>query len=534
MRQRAEFDGTPAAPGHAAGPLHPIQDHVAARAPADDPACERRELNDAIEAAIGSIRSAASDLSSADAEILDFQIAMLEDEALAAPAMTRIAAGDDAATAWSHAIDVLVEDYQQADDPYFQARVSDLRDLHDRVHHHLSGTAPPPLPAAAVLAGEDLTPSRFLSVDWSQGGGIALFGGSASSHVAMLARARAVPMVVGLGAIDLAGHRNAIIDGTSGRLVLSPSEEDRAVFETAKRTEADDNQHRRMAATRPAVTKDGIAVSVMTNLVDPQELDDLDPAICDGVGLVRTEFLFYGPRGLPDEETQFQAYKRIAEWAAPKPVVLRTLDAGGDKPITGVTVAGEANPFLGLRGIRLSLARPEIFRVQLRAMARASACGNVRIMLPMVTVPEEIDSAAAHLNSVVAELERDGVAHARPPLGIMVEVPAVAIVPELYDKAAFFSIGSNDLTQYTTAAARDHPDVAALCSAAHPAVASLIGHVVAEGNRLGRDVSLCGDMGGDLTHLPSLLASGLRSISVAPTQVGRVKDAIAGIAVTSS
>ena len=178
----------------------------------------------------------------------------------------------------------------------------------------------------------------------------------------------------------------------------------------------------------PAVTADGVPIAVMINVAEPEELDRLDPAICDGIGLVRTEFLFGA--GLPDEETQYRAYRRIAEWAAGKPVVLRTLDAGGDKPIAGLTIAGESNPFLGTRGIRLSLARPDIFRVQLRAMARAAVVhGNVKVMLPMVTVPDEIDRAAALLDAVVAELEAERVPCLRPPLGIMVEVPAVAIAP---------------------------------------------------------------------------------------------------------
>jgi phosphotransferase system enzyme I (PtsI) len=264
----------------------------------------------------------------------------------------------------------------------------------------------------------------------------------------------------------------------------------------------------------------------MINIAGPDELDALDPAVCDGIGLVRTEFLFHGAN-LPDEETQYAAYARMVTWAGDRPVVLRTLDAGGDKPIDGLTVPGESNPFLGTRGIRLSLARPDIFRIQLRAMARAAALGDVRIMLPMVTVPEEIDRSAALLDTVVDELSLARVPCRRPPLGIMVEVPAVAVVPEVFASAAFFSIGSNDLTQYVTASARDISAVAALNDPGHPAVVGLIRNVVAEGARLQRNVSLCGDMGGEPKHLPALLAAGLRSVSVAPPLVGRAKRAIA-------
>ena len=387
------------------------------------------------------------------------------------------------------------------------------------------------LPDGAVIAGEELTPTRFLSVDWTRGGGIALFAGSPSSHVAMLARSRGVPMVVGLGPVDVSGHVEAIVDGDTGRIVLSPQGADWSAFKAARTSNAARDVSENRAAVRPAATRDGVPIAVMINVAEPEELDRIDPAICDGIGLVRSEFLFNRGDGLPDEETQYRAYRRIVEWAGSRPVVLRTLDAGGDKPIAGLTIAGESNPFLGTRGIRLSLARLDVFRVQLRAMARAAVHGNVKIMLPMVTVPTEIDRAAALLDAVVAELDAERVPCLRPPLGIMVEVPAVAIVPELFASAAFFSIGSNDLTQYVTASARDIAAVADLNDPGHPAVIALIERVVAEGARLGREVSLCGDMGGDAVHLPALIAAGLRTVSVAPPLVGRVKQAIATIAV---
>jgi phosphoenolpyruvate-protein phosphotransferase (PTS system enzyme I) len=453
---------------------------------------------------------------------------MLEDDVLAAPAFERIAAGEDAVSAWRDAVAEQIADYQEGDE-YFRARSSDLRDLRDTVLRHLSGEAAARLPEGAVLAGDDITPSRFLTIDWTRGGGIALFAGSAQSHVAMLARSRGVPMIVGIGPLDLKGHQTAIVDGDAGRIVLSPRASDWSEFETAQARAASRVMAEVAIINRPATTRDGVPVQVMVNVAEPEELDRLNPAMCDGIGLVRTEFLFSRGSGLPDEETQYRAYRRIAEWAAPNPVTLRTLDAGGDKPVRGLTVDGESNPFLGTRGIRLSLARPDVFRVQLRAMARAAVHGNVKVMLPMVTVPDEIDRAAALLDAAVAELDREGVPCRRPPLGIMVEVPAVAIVPALFARAAFFSIGSNDLAQYVTAAARDIAAVSALNDPGHPAVISLIGQVVMAATKLGREVSLCGDMGGDPKHLPMLIAAGLRAVSVAPPLVGRVKAAIAAL-----
>lgn len=526
MPQAVEHRGRPASPGLAAGPLVLLDRPRGTRRASGDPARERADLEAAIAGAVNAVRTLAEATGGDAAEILEFQAAMLEDEALTAPALSRIEAGIDALTAWIETLAAQIGDYEASDDDYFRARAADLRDLRDEVARRLSGEADIILPEAAVLTGEDVTPTRFLSIDWSRGGGIALFAGSPSSHVAMLARSRGVPMIVGLGAVDLTGHDAAIVDAYSGRVILSPRDEHWSAYEAARNEEAGRAGQEAEAALGPARTRDGVPVAVMINVAAPEELDRLDPAICDGIGLVRTEFLFH-KAGIPDEDTQYRAYRRIVEWAAPKPVVLRTLDAGGDKPIPGLTVDGESNPFLGTRGIRLCLARPEIFRVQLRAMARAAVHGNARIMLPMVTVPEEIDRAADLLDEAVAELAAEGVLHVRPPLGIMVEVPAVAVVPELFARAAFFSIGSNDLTQYVTASARDITAVAALNDAGHPAVAELVRRVVDCGNARGIDVSLCGDMGGDPRHIPSLITAGLRSVSVAPPQVGRAKLAIA-------
>lgn len=525
MLQAVEHHGRPASPGLAAGPLVFLDRPRGTRRASGDPAREREDLRAAISGAIEALRTLADKAGGDAADILEFQVAMLEDDALTAPCFDRIDANADASSAWTETLAVLIADYESSDDDYFRARAADCRDLRDEVARRLCGEAEMLLPEGAILTGEDVTPSRFLSVDWSRGGGIALFAGSPSSHVAMLARSRGVPMIVGLGALDLAGHRDAIVDAYSGRIVLSPGHDHLSEHETARIDAAGRAGIEAEAALRPARTRDGVPVAVMINVAGPEELDALDPAMCDGIGLVRTEFLFH--HGIPDEDTQYRAYRRILEWASPKPVVLRTLDAGGDKPIPGLTVDGESNPFLGTRGIRLCLARPDIFRIQLRAMARAAAHRNAKIMLPMVTVPEEIDRAAALLDDVVAELAAVAIPHARPPLGVMVEVPAVAVVPELFAKAAFFSIGSNDLTQYVTAAARDVTAVSALVDPGHPAVVALVARVVDAGRRLGIDVSLCGDMGGDPQYIPALLAAGLRSVSVAPPQVGRTKLAIA-------
>lgn len=530
MPEMLELTGRAAAPGLARGPVHWIADLADLHRHAGLPVEEKAALQAAIQAATLDLAGLMAAADEEGAAILEFQVAMLEDDALSAPALALVATGIEAGSAWSTTLAEQIADYQSSGDAYFSARAADLEDLRDRVLSHLlDDDTSDTVPTGSIVLGRDLTPSRFLAIDWTRGGAIALAEGSPSSHVAMLARSRGVPMAVGLGPIPRGGFADAIVDGEHGRLVLDPSAEAIAAYAEARADAAGQAVREAAMLEHPAVTVDGVHIAVLINVAEPDELATIDPMICDGVGLVRTEFLFSRPSGLPDEQAQYAAYRRILEWAGDRPVTIRTVDAGGDKPVAGLTVDGETNPFLGLRGVRLSLERQDIFRVQLSALARAAIHGNLKVMLPMVTIPEEIATVAALFDEVVADLQRDDVPAKRPPLGIMVEVPAVAIVPQLFSEAAFFSIGSNDLTQYATASARDIAAVAALNDSGHPAVIALIRNTVEAGRALGIDVSLCGDMGGDPRHLPALIAAGLRSVSVAPPLVGRVKLAIASI-----
>lgn len=520
--------GQSASPGVAIGALFVLQSAITGRRGAGTPAEENAALTDAIEAATAELAELIGRAEGEAAEILTFQVAMLGDEELTASARGEIAGGIAADLAWRNALDAQIADYSASEDEYFRARAGDLIDIRDRVLQQLCGAQLQELPQGAVIAAEDLTPSRFLSHDWRNGGAIALSKGSPSSHVAMLARARHVPMVVGVGfdTAQLKPGAPAIVDGEAGIIILEPEAESR---QAARHRIADEVRLDGAAEhylKRPAVTRDGTAVAVFINLASPDELTDLDPAICDGIGLVRTELLFHGDGGLPNEERQVAVYRRILEWAAGRAVIVRTLDAGGDKPIPGLTLE-ESNPFLGLRGLRLSLQRPEVFRTQLRALCRAAVAGELKIMLPMVTAPAELAAARRHLEAVVAELAQDGIPHRRPPLGIMVEVPSVAVTPERFE-AEFFSIGSNDLTQYVMAAARDLNSVAHLADTADPAVLHLIERVVDHAAVEGVEVSLCGDAASDPELVPILLRSGLRKLSAAPAAVARVKAAIAG------
>ncbi len=524
------YRGEPASPGLAMGALVRVAAHAPAVVETVGPASAEKIR---LEAAIGQAKSELAALIAANdamgADILEFQRELLDDSALAEAAFAAIASGSGAVAAWRTALGEQIFAYESADDDYFRARAGDLADLRDRVVAALTGAngaAREDFPDGAILLAGDLTPSRFLAMDWHRLGGAALTAGSRASHVAMLARARGVPLLTGLRGEPVALAEEAVLDAQDGVLVVSPNAGTRALY--AKRIAAAQDQHRRALAAlaHPAVTPAGQRIEVMVNVDDPGAVADEILAASDGVGLLRTEFLFIGRHRLPTEDEQHAAYVRILDRLGGKPVVIRTLDVGGDKPLPGINIAVETNPFLGLRGIRLCLEMPELFRPQVRALLRAGVHRALRVMLPMIATADELTETQQVFTSCLAELRAQGVAAELPPLGIMVETPAAAIAIDLLD-AAFYSIGSNDLTQYVMAAARDSGGrVAALNDPGHPAVIRLIKHVVAHGEANTRPVSLCGDMASDPALLKRLLATGLKRLSVAPAALGRIKLAI--------
>lgn len=553
--------GQPASPGYARGPVHvldgflngaqqvyhdPEGDPAAIgglpqEQPVPDPAREAIKLSRAIATAADEMRVFISSLD-ADASrnrdaigILGFQLVFLEDDALAAPALAAIAAGRAAIEAWRMTMDQEIQGYELAEEEYFRARASDLGDIRDRVLDCLqrgSSVADEwlaTIPQGALLLAGDLPPSRFLAIDWSRVGALSLLQGSPASHIAMLARSRGVPMIVGL---HTAPHRvtdwqglEAIVDANAGELVIRPGAASLAKYAACRQREAAIDAVAEGLRFESVRTADGTPIRMYINLSDLQELDSVDPGSCDGIGLARTEFLFQREAGLPSEETQYQTYRRLVEWAAGRTVTIRTLDVGGDKPIPGLTLEGETNPFLGVRGLRLSLARPDVFRVQLRALARAAAHGQIKLMVPMVTMPHELERVRQMLDEALTSLVREGTPAARPIVGMMVEVPAAAIAADEFD-AGFFSIGSNDLAQYVAAVGRDVGALADLASPTQTAMLRLIRYVVRVGNRHGIETSLCGDAASDPAEVAALLGTGLRTLSVAPAQLARVKLAV--------
>ncbi len=523
-RAARRIQGQSAAPGVAVGPLvrlavakHGAREHQSV-------AEEHGALVDALAASQQALALLAGETGDADAEaILAFQVALLEDDNLTAPAFALIAQGEAANRAWSATIDSEIVSYEEASDPHFRARASDLRDLRDRVLRNLAGETDQIVPPGVIVAADDIPPSMFLATDWRDGG-LVLRRGSPSSHLAILARSRGVPMIVGVDVDRLEDGSDVLLDGDAGTLIVDPDAETRAIFGQRR---AEQTRVRQAAAAfkGPVLTASGERVRVMINVTGLAELRGLDPAGVDGIGLMRTEFLFQGRENLPTEEEQFQIYKRMLEWAAGKPVTIRTLDAGGDKPIAGLTRSGDLNPFLGVRGVRLSLRHLDVFREQLRALARAAAMGNLKVMIPMVTVPEELHRCRALLAEAAEELRQKRQEVQMPPLGMMVEVPAAALSIEDFN-ADFFSIGSNDLIQYVAAASRDEPQLADLARPSR-AVFNLIGHVVKYADSLGREASLCGDLASDPEQVAALLDQGLRTLSVTPGALGAVRAAIA-------
>ncbi len=522
------LNGTPVSPGLARGPLVFLGELTTTNKTRKRGSVKQELalLHAALDGARDELATLMARTEDADAEaIIAFQVAMLEDDVVTGPALKAIEDGAIAEEAWVATMELQVREYHEADDLYFRARAADLRDMRDRVLRRLSGTITETVPSGAIVVANDLPPSRFLEIAWD-GGGAALFEGSPNSHVAMLARARGVPMIVGMQRAKLSGGHEAILDAENGTLIVSPDSSTAAEFETRQQMIETLRVQEAQYLESPARMGNGERVMALINVADGSELDKIDIEHCDGVGLVRTEFLLRTKEDLFDEEKQYRSYRHILEWAKGKPVTIRTLDAGGDKPIPGYTIDAEANPFLGVRGVRLSLLHPEVLTTQLRALARAAALGPLKVMIPMVTGPRELDHVRSILEATVSNLRHAGITCAMPALGMMVEVPATAVTIDLFD-SEFYSIGSNDLIQYVTACSRDSSQLSALQDPLQPAVLRLIRKVVEHANKNGIDVSLCGDMASDVRCVSALLDMGLRCLSVAPAALGRIKSAIA-------
>ncbi|SCW69197.1 putative PEP-binding protein [Ancylobacter rudongensis] len=578
MAARCEFRGHPASPGRAVGPVHRAGEPPAPSGRAGSAAEARAALKKAVNRAVSELRQLSADADPESAGILDFQIELLLDGELLAPALARIDRGEGAALAFAAALNDQIEELasgagetdrndrageadesaigadesaseadetDQAEVDPFALRAVDLMDLQHRVLDALAGRTRPDFPPGAVYVGRDMPPSVFLAHDWSSGGAIALGAGSAASHVALLARARGVPMVVGLGSLPGESGEPLLVDGTQGLACLDPERllpESRPLPEPPPaaplpRVAPVSGPTPDMARpaplappSRPASGPPG-RPRLFANLDTLADLDTLDPAEVDGVGLVRTEFMLTSAAEALSEERHLAVYRRVLAHLAGKPVTLRMLDLGGDKALAGLA-EGDPAGMLGVRGVRFLLAHPDLARIQARALIRAAGQGPVSVLLPMVTLPTELAAMAALFDEEAARLARQGIEGKRPPLGIMVEVPATALTLDLFGQAAFFSVGSNDLMQYLAAAARDNPAVAPLYAGAETAMFRLLDLICAAARALGRPVSLCGDLAAAPAALGRLRALGLDGLSVAPRRLPALRAALgAGVAV---
>lgn len=464
------------------------------------------------------------------AAIFKVQDAILDDGNFINAVRQHILAGDSAEHAVIAAGEECAELLLATQDSYLCARAADIRDLARRVRDILCGQFNAPKPAPGILFAEDLSPSEAVGLDTRSLLGVVSLHGSANSHTAILARAMGIPSLIGVEIDPEWDGHLAIIDGDTGTLWLDP---DRETLQRARRIQRQRDEERQQmlaSAKIPCITQDGHQVRLCANISSPQEAVQARKLGGEGIGLFRSEYLFLGRSTCPSEEEQFISYQQTVLAMEGHPVVIRTLDVGADKDAPCLERAREENPALGCRGIRYSLAHPDLFRQQLRAILRAAAYGQVSIMFPMVTSVQEVQQAKALLAQCRQELEEKGIPCGPLEIGTMIETPAaVVMAEELAQEVDFFSLGTNDLTQYTLAADRLNPNVEQVYDPAHPAMLRMLRHTVEAGHRCGCWVGLCGEMAARPELTRTLLQMGLDELSVSPGALPPLRSAITSL-----
>ncbi len=536
------YEGIPASPGIAIAPVHVIARGFSApeiyEIKEEDVEREQQRFKQALEITkrqLIELQSRLEDLSGDnESGIFEAHVMILEDRSVVERVLQAIPRRlQNAEYAYYAVMQNFLEAMRRIPDPYLRERTADIEDVAQRVLRNFSTEGDTRIMGPEdqhVLVAYDLAPSDAASMNRRHVLGFATEQGSVNSHTAILARAFGIPAVVGLdgAVIDIIALTPSILDGYTGKLILFPSPETLERYRTL--TLAKERVRSSLDAMSGAATEttDGRALKVSANIEIIDELPPVKRSGAKGIGLYRTEFLLLNGEEMPDEKRQAEVYSKVATEMAPHTVIIRTLDAGGDKlPVEPLTDP-EPNPFLGWRGIRVSLARPAMFREQIRAVLRASAYGKVAIMFPMISGLSEVWRSKDMVRRCMDELESEGVPFDRGlPIGIMIEVPAAAICADLLaPEVDFFSIGTNDLIQYTVAADRVNPHVAELYRPTHPAVIRLIKRTIDAGRDNGIWTGICGEMAGDIRLTPLLLGMGVEELSVGPQQVPRVGQAI--------
>ena len=477
-------------------------------------------------------RRVADTMSSSEADIFDAHLLMLEDRVLIEEVIKLIREQKiNADFAFHTAADRYIAVLEAVEDEYLRERAADLRDLATRVLDNLLNVKQQldlrHLTETCILVGHDLSPSTTAQLDRNFVLGFVTDIGGKTSHTAILARSLDIPAVVGAQNIseELETGDYALLDGYNGTVIVNPTDQTLFEYGQLAKIKASLGEKLREIQSQPAVTLDGKIIHLSANIEDQQDVAAVLRHGAEGVGLFRTEFLFINRDKLPTEEQQYEVYRQVAEQLKPQPVIIRTLDLGGDKFSSQLQLAEEMNPFLGWRAIRFCLAQPEVFRAQLRAILRASASGNVRMMYPMISGVDELNQANAHVEKCKAELRAEKIPFdEKMEIGAMIEIPSAALVSEsLARRVSFFSIGTNDLIQSTLAADRTNEKVSHLYEPTHPSILRLIKMTVDAAHANGIWVGVCGEIGGDPVLAPLLIGLGVDELSAAPSAIDSVK-----------